>query len=445
MSSRWLDLSCLLLAALLEALWFGALAALLAGAALVPAVLISFAVVTAAAMLAWSARRALTDVRATAMPAGHAVLLVALELGVAAVLVVEAAPRGLGHVVAAALVSALAVGVALELGVLAGRAVVDTDRAVRRAVRSFVLVFAVVFLSFATHHPLPGAGALIALVVLAGLALVAVGRAAVTLDATGGDGSAARWAGGVVAVGALVLALALLVAVAPLGPAPAWFGALLIVASRAVLDGLSYAIAAVGYVIVRAVVELADLVHLHPHLPHVQAPSTGSFKAASGLHAHGRTSVPGFVGIVAAIALAAAGLALLLRSLRVERDIDDETAGDEREQLARPAAELRSAARRLAQRLGRLVGAGRARTPAESLRAEYRRLERSAAKAGFPREPSWTVRRYLGSLPGGAAATARLATLYEQARYAPGGGDLGVPEVAEFRETRQLVQSAMAR
>ena len=52
----------------------------------------------------------------------------------------------------------MAVAAALALGVLAGRAQIDPDKAVGRAVRSFVLVFTVVFLSSAGHRPLPGAG-----------------------------------------------------------------------------------------------------------------------------------------------------------------------------------------------------------------------------------------------------------------------------------------------
>ena len=130
----------------------------------------------------------------------------------------EAAPHGLGHVVAAALSarwpSPPPSSSACWPG---GRSSTPTGGQRARCARSCSS-------SRWSSSPLPGTipcpapAPLIALAVLAGLALVAVGRAAVTLrrrpaaTAPPPAGPAASWPSG-----ALVLALALLVAVAPLG------------------------------------------------------------------------------------------------------------------------------------------------------------------------------------------------------------------------------------
>ena len=446
MSSRWPELACLLLAALLEALWLGTFAALLVTASPATAVAIAFAVVAAGALVAWTARLTLTDTRVTAVGTGRRLLLVAVGLAVAAALVLAAAPHGVGPTVAAALSAVLGVAAALTLGVLAGRARLDAERAVARTVRSFALVFVVVFVAAAGRRPLPGAGVVLALTVLAGLALVALTRALATRQSTAGARAAGRWAGAVVAVGAIVVTLAVLLAVAPLGAAPAWLGGGVLDALRGLLAGIGDAIAAGGSVVVRGIVGLVGLLHLHihPHLVQPQAHST--HKPASQARAQTTSIVPVVIGSCVVIALVVAGLLLLLRRFTVERDSDDDASVDERESLAEPAAELRSAAGRFVRRLGRLVGGSRGRTPAEALRAEYRRLERAAAKAGFPRPPSWSVRRYLDSLrgdtgspPGEEDTSTRLATLYERARYARAAGGLDWPEVEEFKLGRRAL------
>ena len=105
---------------------------------------------------------------------------------------------------------------------------------------------------------------------------------------------------------------------------------------------------------------------------------------------------------------------------------------EEHEHLAHEP-ELRGAGRRLARRLRRLVE--RDRTPAEALRAEYRRLERTLRRAGHERAPSQTVRRYLHTLTAdeAGATRARLIVLYERARYAGPSGGLDWPDVEEIR------------
>jgi hypothetical protein len=345
--------------------------------------------------------------------------------------------------------SAVFVGVSLELGLLVGRAEIDPERAFKRATRAFALVFVLVLISYAAGEPLAGSGVLVALTVLAGLALVAVARVLVTLRAIEGSRSVWRWTAGVVVAGLLALALAALVATIPAGGALAWLGDLVIAVLHGLLDVVGYLAAAAGYLILRALAALAGLLHLHPHLPEVKPPSTTPLRVIRQPQGHPRSGVPEVLGLAFLVALALVAVRLLLRSFRVERDSAAQAAVEEREQLVRPAAEVRAAGRRLAARLARLVRGGRPRTPAEALRADYRRLERSLGKSGYIREPSWSVRRYLRSLPeeagGGGpargAAVARLVTLYERARYADGGVDW--PDADEFKRGRQALLAAL--
>jgi len=460
-SSRWPDLVRLLLATLLEALWFGALAALLVAAPPAPVILLCWAVAAGAAFLAAAARDAAVAPGAAPAPVRHRVLLLALGLAVAAGLIAAASPEGLEEMVWTVVRSAVFVGVSLELGLLAGRAEIDPERAFRRAARAFALVFVLVLVSYAAGEPLAGSGILVAVAVLAGLALVAVARALVTLRAIEGRRSLWRWTAGVVVAGLLALALAALVAALPAGGALAWLGGLVIAALQGLLDVVGYVIAGAGYLIMRALVVLAGILHLHPDLPEIKPPSTAPFKAIREPPGRPRSGVPEVLAVVFLVVLALVAVRLLLRSFRVERDGADEAAVEEREQLVRPVAEMRAAGRRLARRLSRLVGGGRPRTPAEALRAEYCRLERTLGKSGYGREASWSVRRYLGSLPGapqegdpdGAAGgrpagradratVARLVELYERARYADAEGGIGWPEVEDFKRARRALLTA---
>ncbi len=449
MSSRWPDLVRLFLATFLEALWLGALAALLVAAPPAPVILVCWSVVAGAALLAAAARGAGGAVGTAPAPLPYRLLLLALGFAAAAALIAVASPQGLGQVVAVVVRSTVFIGVSLELGLLAGRAEIDPERAFRRAVRAFVLIFALVLVSYGAREPLAGSGIIVALVVLAGLALIAVARALVTLRAIEGGRSVWRWTAGVVAAGLFALALAALVAAVPAGGPLAWLGGLVLVALHGLLDAVGYVIAAVGYLVLRGLASLASVFNLHPHLPEMRPPSTTAFRIIKQPQAHPRSAVPEVLGLVFLVVLAMLALRLLLRSFRIERDTEDETAVEEREQLVRPAAEVRAAGRRLVDRLSRLVRGARPRTPTEALRAEYRRLERSLRRNGYVREPSWSVRRYLGSLPGEAGdgglargAVARLVTLYERARYADDSVDW--PEVDEFKKGRRALLAALS-
>ena len=452
MSSRWPDLVRLLLATFLEALWFGALAALLVAAPPAPVILLCWAVVAGAALLAAAARGAAAALGAAPAPA--ALPPAAARPGlrrrrrpdrhrVAAGAGAESWPWSCAARSSSACRWSSACSPAAPRSIPSGR---SNARCVPSPSSSP---------SCSSRTPRgslwPGRGSSSLSTVLAGLALVAVARALVTLRAIEGRRSVWRWTAGVVAAGLLALAVAALIAALPAGGALASLGGLVLVVLHGLLDVVGYVIAGIGYLVLRAVVALASAVHLHPHLPQLRPPSTWHLNIVKQpqTQTHPRSGVREVLGIVVLVALALLAVRLLLRSFRIERDSADETAVEEREQLVRPAAEMRAAGRRLVDRLSRLVRGGRPRTPTEALRAEYRRLERSLPRNGYVREPSWSARRYLGSLSGEAgdggpergAAVARLVTLYERARYADDSVDW--PEVDEFKKGRRALLAAL--
>lgn len=444
MSSRWPDLTRLLLAALLEALWFGALAALLVAAPPAPAILLCWLVVTAAALLAAAARR--SDCAASPTPLRYRLLLLAVGVAVIAGLLAVADVHGWREMVNLVARSAVFAGVSLELGLLAGRAQIDPERAFRRAGRAFVLVFAVVLVSSVAGDPLSGSGVLVALVVLAGLALVAITRVLATLRTIEGGRAAWRWTAGVIAAGLLALAIAALIAAVPAGGALAWLGDLVLVALRSLLEVVAYVIAGIGYLVLRGLDALVGALHLRFHVPELKMPPTNPIRRVQRPQMASRPIVLELLGAALLVVLALVAVRLLLRSFRVERRSGEEADEEEREQLARPSAEARAAGRRLMDRLARIVRRARPRTPVEAVRSEYRRLEAALDRLGHRRDASWSVRRYLGSLagePGDGPAAARLVTLYERARYA--GAGVGWAEVDEFKQARRALLAAVSR
>ncbi len=450
MSPRRLEVGALLLAALLEALWVGSFWAVLATAAPALRVALCFCLVAAGGLLAARARRAAAAVAAAALAQGAAapppvtraapryrLALLALGVGASAALAALGTPHGTRATLDAIAGAVTVVGVCLELGVLAGRAEIDPERALRRALRGFLLVFAIVFLAALGRHAPAGAGMLLALAVMAAAGLVVVARLRAIAVTVEGGTTPVRWIGAVLLVDLLALALALLVAAAPLNGALAWLGHPLVVGLRGLQDALGYAAAGVAYVIVRAIAAAVAPIHLHLHAPSVHGGSSHLVKTTTPRSRETHPLVAAVAGICAAVALGALAVWLLTRSLRVERRAAEETVVEEHERLAHEP-ELRAAGRRLAGRVRRLIE--RDRTPDEALRTEYRRLEHTLRRAGHERAPSQTVRRYLDACLADDAAHAtrdRLICLYERARYAGPAGGVDWPEVEEFRRARR--------
>ena len=447
-SPRLLDAGGPLLAALLEALWVGTLAALIASSAPAGWVALCFGLIAAAALLAARARRAAAAGAAaalargdeppptvTAAPAAYRLALLAVGAGTTAAITAATAPHGLRETAGALIGAVLLVGACLELGVLVGRAELDPDRALRRALRGFVLLFAVVFLAALGGHAPAGAGVLVAVAVLAAAGLIVVVRMRAIVAAVEDGVPPVRWIAVVLLADLIALALALLLTAAPLHGGLAWLSGPLAAGLRGLLDVIGFVAAAAAYVVARGLAALLALLHLHLHLPATRPGSSHPLRPAGQRPSH---SDP----LVAAIAVVAAAVVALVvwlvtRSLRVERRAGEETVVEEHERLAHEP-ELRAAGRRLARRLRRLVE--RDRTPAEALRAEYRRLERTLRRAGHERAPSQTVRRYLAACLAADEsrdATDRLVSLYERARYAGPAGGLDWRDVEEFRRARR--------
>ena len=450
MRSPWLDAGAPLLAALLEALWVGTLTALLTSSAPAGPVALCFCLIATASLLASRARRAAAaDAAAalargaepaphvTAAPARYRLALLALGIGAAAALVAVAAPHGLRTTSATVTRAVVVVAVCLELGVLIGRAEIDPDRALRRALRCFLLVFVVVFLASLGGHGPAGAGLLVAVAVMAAAGLIVVARLRSIAAAVEGGAAPVRWIGVMLLVDLVALALALLLTAAPLDGALACLGGPLAAGLRGLQDGVGYAAAGAAYLVVRAIAALVAPFHLHLHTIAIKPSSSNPLKTTTPRPSHSNPIVAEVAGLCALVALAALAVWLVTRSLRVERRAAEDTVIEEHEHLAHEP-ELRGAGRRLARRLRRLVE--RDRTPAEALRAEYRRLERTLRRAGHERAPSQTVRRYLHTCltaDEAGATRARLIVLYERARYAGPSGGLDWPDVEEFRRARR--------
>jgi hypothetical protein len=445
-SSRWLDAGAPLLAALVEALWAGALAALLTSSSPAGAVALCFCLIAAATLLAGRARRAAVAAAAqgaespshvAAAAVRYRLALLALGVGAAAALAALAAPHGLRATTGAITRAVVVVGACLELGALAGRAAIDPEGALRRALRGFLLLFAVLFVAALSGHGLADAGVLVALAVLGAAGLIVVVRMRSIVAAVEGGAAPVRWIGAVLLVDLLALTCALLLVAAPLHGALAGLGGHLAAGLHGLQDGLAYAASGTAYVVVRAIAALVAPFHLHLHAVALRPPPSGPLKTATPRLDHAHPLVAEVVGIGALVAVAALAAWLIARSLRVERRASGDAVVEEHERLAHEP-ELRSAGRRFARRLRGLVE--RDRTPAEALRAEYRRLERTLRRAGLARAPSWTVRRYLDTCLAGddvRDTRARLIVLYERARYAGPAGGVGWADVEEFRRARR--------
>jgi hypothetical protein len=450
MRSRRLDAGVSLLAALLEALWVGALAALLTSSSPAGPVALCFCLIAAATVIADRSRRTVAAAAAAAAAQGreapphvaaaplrHRLALLALGVATAAVLAALTGPHGLRQTADATARAVLLVGVCLELGVLAGRAEVEPDGALRRAVRGFVLVFAVVFVASLARHGLPGAGVLVAAAVLGGTGLIVVARLRSIVAVVDGGGAPTPWIGAVLLVDLLVLTLALLLTAAPLGGALAWLGGPLVLALHGLQDAVAWAAAGIAYVVAWGIATLVAPLHLHLH-PHAFRPSLPHpLRTTTPTHGRPDPIVAEVAAACALLAVAALSVWLVARSLRVERHAADDTVVEEHEHLEHEP-ELRAAGRRLARRLRRLFE--RDRTPADALRAEYRRLERALHRAGHERAPAWTVRRYLDACLATddvRDASTLLVGLYERARYDDPARSVGWADVEEFRRARR--------
>ena len=331
----------------------------------------------------------------------------------------------------------------VALGLYLGGEPQSPEAAVRRAVRGFGLLCAVLALA-ALAGSVPGwaSWALVAALVAGGL-LVATVRYQTLTDLVDPAERLPAWAWLLAVVGAVLVVVATGAVLAQVLSVDVVLWALSVLAGV-----LRYAFAAaaylVGYValdVARVVAGLLGALHLHAWHPsgHRQAaPAPTVLRRLNPQNLRvwrGSRLIATVVGTLGAVALSFVLVAVALRRFRRELPAQAMVV-EEREALGSLRSVAGAVAAHWRRRLRRLRGARRsdARTPADLVRRRYAELERRLARDGRPRLPGVTVRDHLatvaaapeagGKAPPPAEApappfslAADLAAIYETARY----------------------------
>ena len=408
--------------ALCESLWLGGFAGAIAPSALGRWVLVALALVAGGLAVER------IENRRARLVAG-----LAITIGLPVAIVAASRPASIDQALAEALVAVASAALAVRLGVAIGSP--TPESALRRAVRCFLSVAAVVAIAAAAGRHLSGAELLVVVAVLAGTGHVAFAR---VVEAAGATGASRRpllaWLAGVLAVALLLLLVAAggaLLLTAPLhDPVAAAAHGLRDVAAAA-----GYAVGMVGYVVLRAAAAIGSLVDVH--VATRQPPHLRTFSPTPQPKAHA-PSAPGVtvdLGLVLLLGLALVAAVLVVRlAVRRRRPAMEQGAVEEREALLSTRDALGQTAGRLRAAVARaMTRVRRPTSPAKAVRAEYLRLESRLRRRGHQRAPSASARAFLSGLrpddPDGLASA--LADRYESARYAD--RQLSWDEAAAFR------------
>jgi hypothetical protein len=426
-SRSWPEYAALGLGAAVEGVWCGALAAALMGAFW--ALLTVFAGVTilAAALVARrfsggdGSQRAARLLAVTLMLVATGVLLVAGRTW--------AHPSPLWQAVR----DFVAVSGLVFLGVSLGRTSLSPEVAVRRAVRGFALLCAVlVCAAVAGSTPGWAPAAVVAALVGGGL-LIAIVRYVALSGLVDPADRLPAWPWilsvvgavlGVIAIGAL---LSQVLRVDVLLWALDGFAGVL----RYALGGVAYLIGSAGAGLLRGISWLLSVLHVHAldpaDAPHLAArPPVLKLRHEGGTRIwSGTKPLVTAVGALVAIGLSLVLVAVALRRFRREPPSDDAVV-EEREALGSLRSAAGVVAARLRRRLRRRLVALRRhdpRSPAQLVRLRYAELERRLSRAGQPRLPGVTVRDHLvglappGTQPLPSSPADDLVAIYELARY----------------------------
>jgi len=427
-SRSWLEHAGLLLGAAAEGIWCGGLAAALTGASWIVLTVFACVIVAAAAYLA---RRLGTGEGRERVVRLLALTLILVATGVLLVAGrVWAHPSLLWQVVRDFVYAS---GFVL-LGVYLGRDSRAPEAAVKRAVRGFALLCAVlVCAAWAGAAPGWAPQAVVAALVIGGL-LVAVVRYQALTDLVDPADRLPAWPWLLAVVGAVlgVIAIGALLTQVLRVDVLLWALGVLGGVLRYALDGVAYVIGYAGAGLLRGLAWLLGALHLHapdpldvptlaPHPPTISVSDARDLKVWAGTRL-----VVTVGGALVAIGISLALVALALRRFRRE-PLPEGAVVEDREALASLSSAAGEFAARVGRRLRRRVLALRRhgpRTPAELVRQRYAELERRLSRAGQARLPGVTVRDYLAAAasppeaaPPLLSPAADLAAIYESARY----------------------------
>jgi Domain of unknown function (DUF4129) len=434
------------LGAVVEGVWCGALAAALTGSAW--ALLGAFAVVmvmAAAAVTRW------TGVAQDRERAGR---VAAAALVAAGVVGLFGAGQAWTHdyLLWQVVRDAVFVSGLVLLGIRLGGDDLTPETAVRRAVRGFALLCAVLVCA-AIAGSTPGwAAAAVVTALAAGGLLIAVMRYRWLTDLVAASDRLPSWPWLLAVTGAILCVVAIAALLSQLMDVDLlrWLlGAAAAVLSTA-LDAIIYAVGWAGAGLARALGWVLSLFHVRaPHLD-LKPPPASRVKVAVPPY---RPAVPGssatrlVVTVAGALVAVVASLAVVVFALRRlrRRSAADEAIEEEREALGSLREAAGAAAVRLGRRLRRFASLGRreARSPAELLRLRYAQLEQRLTAVGRPRPLGVTVREYLTQCAAAMEVpppAADLAGLYELARYSAHAVD-----EAQARRFDELAQALRPR
>ena len=436
----------LALGAALEGVWCGAVAAVLTGSSW--ALLTVFAVATAAAaavIAEWTGASAGRD---------RAGRVAAAVLVATAIVVLLVAGRAWAHdyILWQVVRDALFVGLLAVLGIRLGGEEPSPEGAVRRAVRAFVLLCAVLVFAAAAGSTPGWATAAVVVALLAGVLLVAVMRYLALTDLVAEADRLPSWPWLLAVTGAVLCIVAVAALVSQLLDIDVlrWLLGALAGVLAAALDAIVYALAWAGAGLIRALQWLLDLIHVRaPHLE-LEPPSGTRVKVVVPPYrepAAGSSTTRLVLTVTAAVVAVAGSLAVVVYALRRLRRRDRRRrggrgrTGDARLAQGRGGIAAAGLGRRLRRRFSGL-GRREARSSGELIRLRYAQLERRLEASGRARPPGVTVRDYLVSCTATMEApppAADLAGLYELARYS--AHTVQADQAKRFEELAQAVRS----
>ena len=339
----------------------------------------------------------------------------------------------------------------VALGARLGEGLPEPETAVRRAVRGFVLLCAVLaFAALAGFSPAWGLWAVVASLAAGGLLVAVVRRQTLVALVDPAERLPARpWLLAVAGAIVFVVALGLLLGqVLRVGAALGTLDAVAL-ALRYALDVVAYLVAYAAAEAVRAVALVLSVVHVH--LGHAGQTRPAPFHRAA-LRRPGSGSPRVWAGsrllftALGALAACVVSCGLVFVALRRSRRSPQAAAMvvEERESLASFKTVVGLVAARLARRPRR-----RARrkpgTPDEFVRMRYAELERRLTRAGRPRQPGVTVRDYLAAVlaaPAGEASAGKPVVAGRAWPADPGGMQAVAAADPPLRDTPHIEASS---